>query len=467
MKSLIFSFFAFLIFFQLSAQKPKYIFFFIGDGMGLVQAKITDEYFREQYGDSLSFLRFYDNGFQTTHSASSKVTDSAAAGTALATGYKTNNGSICIAPNGIDSLVSYTYKAKKKGFRIGIVTSVSIDHATPASFYAKASGRSSYNNIAMQLPKTGFDYFAGGAFLEPDGKSGNAYQALKNHGYRWITSPDSLKYVPGMGSKVCVLDPQKELFYGIDRESGRFTLAQLTKTGIEALYNKKGFFMMVEGGKIDWTSHANDPASTIYETIEFEKAIREAIQFYKMHPKETLIIVSADHETGGMALGSTLTGYAANVKLLQNQPMSNVSFEKVVAGEFEGREVNMENAMSLVEKYYHVGMEDGIAFNGYDSLRLQRACEYINYPEKYPDRREAMKLFNSNKNAAKFSVKDRLPAIIHTMNVILSEKAGIGWTTHSHSGVPVPVYTKGAGSAGFNGFYDNTDLAKKIAGLFE
>ncbi len=467
MKKFIFAGLAFILFFQLSAQKPKYIFFFIGDGMGLVQAKITDEYFREQYGDSLSFLRFYDNGFQTTHSASSKVTDSAAAGTALATGFKTNNGSICIGPNGIDSLESYTYKAKRKGFRIGIVTSVSIDHATPASFYAKASGRSSYNNIAMQLPKTGFDYFAGGTFLEPAGESGNAFQALKNYGYRLITSPDSLKYVPGMGPKVCVLDPQKELFYGIDREAGRFTLAQLTKTGIEALYNPKGFFMMVEGGKIDWTSHANDPASTVYETIEFEKAVREALDFYQKHPEETLIIVSADHETGGMALGSTLTGYAANLKLLHQQPMSNVSFEKVVAGEFEGRKVNMENAMSLLEKYYHVGMDDGIAFNGYDSLRLQRACEYINFPEKYPDRRETMKLFNSNKNAAKFAVKDRLPAIIHTMNVILSEKAGIGWTTHSHSGVPVPVYAKGAGSAGFNGFYDNTDLAKKIAGLFE
>ncbi|HRQ29228.1 MAG TPA: alkaline phosphatase, partial [Saprospiraceae bacterium] len=247
--------------------------------------------------------------------------------------------------------------------------------------------------------------------------------------------------------------------------AGRAT--QPAKTGIEALFNKKGFFMMVEGGKIDWTSHANDPASTVYETIEFEKAIREALDFYKKHPKETLIIVSADHETGGMALGSTLTGYAANLKLLHQQPMSNVAFEKVITQEFEGKEVDMEHAMSLVEKYYHVGMEGGIEFNGYDSLRLQRACEYINFPEKYPDRREAMKLFNSNKNAAKFAVKDRLPAIIHTMNVILSEKAGIGWTTHSHSGVPVPVYAKGAGSADFNGFYDNTDLSKKIEVLFE
>ncbi|HAY70316.1 MAG TPA: alkaline phosphatase [Saprospirales bacterium] len=467
MKKLIFLFISFLLIFRLSAQKPKYIFFFIGDGMGLVQAKITDEYFKEQYNDSLSFLRFYDNGFQTTHSASSKVTDSAAAGTALSTGFKTNNGSLCIAPNGKDSLNSFTFDAKRKGYKIGIVTSVSIDHATPAAFYAKAAGRNSYNDIAMQLPNTGFDYFAGGTFLEPISERGNAFQNLKNYGYKLVTSPDSLRFIPGMNGKVCVLDPAKELYYGIDREAGRFTLAQLTKTGIEALFNKKGFFMMVEGGKIDWTSHANDPASTVYETIEFEKAIREALDFYKKHPKETLIIVSADHETGGMALGSTLTGYAANLKLLHQQPMSNVAFEKVITQEFEGKEVDMEHAMSLVEKYYHVGMEGGIEFNGYDSLRLQRACEYINFPEKYPDRREAMKLFNSNKNAAKFAVKDRLPAIIHTMNVILSEKAGIGWTTHSHSGVPVPVYAKGAGSADFNGFYDNTDLSKKIEVLFE
>ena len=167
--------FMYLLFFVLLtgvtyAQQAKYVFYFIGDGMGVNQVNGTEMYLAEQEGrigvTPLLFTQFPAVGVATTFSATNSVTDSSAAGTALATGVKTYNGAI-----GMDDqknvIQTVAERAKKAGRKVGVTTSVSVDHATPAAFYAHQPNRNMYYEIALDLPKANFDFYAGGGFLKP------------------------------------------------------------------------------------------------------------------------------------------------------------------------------------------------------------------------------------------------------------------------------------------------------------
>lgn len=463
--------FSFVIFTNLCfSQTPKYIFLCIGDGMGLVQSQLADSYLRAVSNDSVSFLYFPHNGYQTSYSLSSKITCSAAAGTALACGVKTKAGYIGMGPQANDTLESIAYKAKKNGYKVGILSSVSIDHATPAVFYAHDASRNNYHSIAMQLPKSQFDFFGGGSFIKPIEDNKNVYNELKKNNYAVVTSKDSLKFVSQLGKKVCVFDTHSELPYGIDKnETSRFSLAELTKTAIQTLDNPNGFFMMIEGGKIDWACHSNDATTAIYEVIEFNKAIREALDFYVKHPNETVIIVTADHETGGMAIGSALYPYFTDIALLKNQTQSYVNFEKILSDEISRKNsvFTFDTCMRLIQTYYNTESSNGIKFTKFDSVRLLKSYEFVMNPLQIHIDEETRLMYNSSTNAATYAPQNRCMAIVITINTILAEKAGIGWTTFAHTGVNIPVFAIGSGSEKFNGMYDNTDIAKKILSFIQ
>jgi alkaline phosphatase len=290
------------------SKQPKYVFFFIGDGMGLAQVAAAEAYLAAKddvIGSvNLSFSNFPVVGLITTFSANSYVTCSAAAGTALSTGFKTNNGMLGMLPDS-SHLVSLTYKIQDAGYKIGVATTVGIDHATPAAFYASVGHRDEYYNIALQLPGTNFDFFAGGGFIEPTGKDGakpDVHRIVTDAGYTIVRSPDA---VAGVSEKVILFQAEgkgADLPYAIDRTENDLTLSQITDAAIDFLDNENGFFVMIEGGKIDWASHANDGATAVYETIDFSEAVQRAVEFYRRYPDETLIVVTADHETGGLAL---------------------------------------------------------------------------------------------------------------------------------------------------------------------
>ena len=287
-------------------EKPKYVFLFIGDGMGLAQVSAAEAYLSAK--DSVignkyvSFSHFPIIGLCTTFSANSYVTCSSAAATALACGTKTNNNMLNITPSG-DTLRPITYKLRDAGYKIGVATTVSIDHATPAGFYAASTRRNDYYGIARQLPLSRFNFFGGGDFLEPqqDGQA-DIYEYVTEAGYTIVRNPQDVT----VGKDKVVLfqaeNKEKVLPTAIRRASDDLTLSQITEAAIRALENNKGFFVMIEGGQIDWTCHSNDGAAEVYETLDFAAAVQVAVEFYKKHPKETLIIVTADHETGGMAL---------------------------------------------------------------------------------------------------------------------------------------------------------------------
>ena len=298
------SVFFLLLFFLLPcfAQSPKYIFYFIGDGFGF-GALTYSEYIAKEKGETLCFSQFPVTGLVTTHSANKLVTCSSASVTALACGEKTNNNMLGVAADSVRVLTPISTLLHKEGFRVGIATTVSIDHATPAGFYAHSASRRSYYDIAKQIPASGFEFFAGSGFLKPEPKdSVYIFTLLRENNYVISTS---ISQCSGSKSfKNILIQPEgkevKQLPYAINKNKTDFTLSQITQLGIEKLWSQnQPFFFMIEGGLIDWAAHDSLAAELYGEVKEFSEAIEVALQFYRQYPKETLIIVTADHETGG------------------------------------------------------------------------------------------------------------------------------------------------------------------------
>ena len=223
----------------------------------------------------------------------------------MATGVKTKNGTIGMDSLRKSPLYSIAVKAKKAGKKVGITTSVSIDHATPATFYAHQPDRNMYYEIATDLPKAGFDFYAGSGFLEANSKANknapNIYTLFKEANYTVAKGYEDFKAKKNKASKMILMQQDNtdahSIPYAIDRKPGDLTLSQITESAISFLTkdNKNGFFVMIEGGKIDWACHSNDAATVFNEVIDMDNAVKIAYEFYKKHPNETLIVITADH----------------------------------------------------------------------------------------------------------------------------------------------------------------------------
>ena len=278
---LLLTFFAALLVY---AGSPKYVFLFIGDGMSMPQRMIADEFSRAKGAGQLIMNTLPVQAMSRTRSANKIVTDSAAAATAIACGTKTNNGKIGVDANN-GRLESVAEVAKKNGKKVGIVTSVTINHATPAGFYAHRSHRGQGYEIGLDLIASDFDYFAGGGlgkyadYRKSKNYQGNLYELAAKHGYTVVSTREEFeKLRPGCG-KVFARGCDKELPYELDSDGSIPTLAEFTKKGIELLDNPNGFFMMVEGGSIDWCGHANEAACNLREVLGLDLAVRVAYDF--------------------------------------------------------------------------------------------------------------------------------------------------------------------------------------------
>ena len=281
------------------SQKAKNIILLIGDGMGLAQLSIP-YYFSE---DPINFQRLTTVGLQQNKPVSHKITDSAAGATAFSTGKKTFNGAIGVRK---DSMPQKTIleMAADQGLKTGLVSTSSITHATPASFYAHVPSRKMEEEIAAQLVLSDVDYFAGGGqkyfFDREDGQ--NFWDALEREGFAIDTFPWRANKPRQMSKRHAIL-PADDAMPMMTEGRGNF-LAEAAEEAIKYLsQSENGFFLMVEGSQIDWGGHANDAEYLIQETIDFDKAVGKALDFAK-RDGETLVVVTADHETGGFALSS-------------------------------------------------------------------------------------------------------------------------------------------------------------------
>ena len=296
-------------------EKAKYVFLFIGDGMGSTHVAVAESYLSYLQGKLggaiLTMSQFPYYGTATSYSADANVTDSSAAGTAISCGVKTYNGGLGIDAEGNEAR-SLAYDLKDAGYQVGIISTVPINHATPGAFYASSSSRNDYYGISKQIAESGFEFFAGSGFIDFRGK-GDKEEAtdiyLEKNGYEVSYGIAEFKEeAAGKEKVVFCQESNKEESAGNYVSSGKIaedaTLGQMLQLGMEFFDDDEPFFFMCEGGKIDWTAHANKVMPMIMDILEFDEAIAVAYEFYKKHPKETLIVVTADHETGGISLGS-------------------------------------------------------------------------------------------------------------------------------------------------------------------
>ena len=313
-------------------KQAKYVFYFIGDGMGATHVAAAEAYLAQERGvigmDPLCFTQFPVMGEAVSCSASNIITDSSAAGTALSTGEKTRNGMLCIAPDSTTVLTPISYKIHDAGYSVGVMSTTPINHATPAAFFGHNIKRGNYYAIGKELPGTGFEFFGGGGLYHPKGKEGDEevslYELIADGGYTLAYGYEDFLTKKDADRIVLVQKENSEEIcpYALGRPEGALTLSQLVEAAISVLErNPKGFFLMAEGGLIDWTAHSQDLAGTIFEILDFDQAIAVADAFYERHPDETLIVVTADHETGGLALGRK--GY--NYDLTVIDKVKNVS----------------------------------------------------------------------------------------------------------------------------------------------
>ena len=278
-------------------QSPKNIIFLISDGTGLSQ--ISSAYFYKN--ESVNYSRFNDIGLIETYSSDNYITDSAASATAFATGEKTYNGAIGVSEDfkPVNNLIEL---ASLKGVKTGLVSTSSITHATPASFFAHTISRDFEDEIAMQLSKSEVDYFAGGGmnFFKNRKDNINVIDTLKSNGFSVkLNRLDSFDYIKSNNKQCFILaaDGMPKISEG----RGSF-LKDATMLGVNFLSKKnKPFFMMSEGSQIDWGGHDNDFNYLITELIDFDEMIG-AVLDYAEKDRETLVIVTSDHETGGFSL---------------------------------------------------------------------------------------------------------------------------------------------------------------------
>lgn len=445
-----------------NGKPAKYVFLFIGDGMGIPQ-RMAAEHFT---GKKLTMDQLPAQGLTTTYAADRFITGSAAAATAIASGQKTNIGMLGMRPDQ-KSVRSVAEIARDMGKKVGIVSSVSIDHATPAGFYAHVPTRGQYYDIDVAISESNFDFFAGGGLKDPTNKKknstnyrGNALDLIKKSGYRVVDNKQEFMALKPSDGKVIAwnawLQDAKALPYAMDMSSNDITLPDFTSKAIEMLDNPKGFFLMVEGGKIDWACHANDAAAFIHNTVAFDNSIANAVDFAKNHPEETLIVVTGDHECGGLTLGFAGTKYQSYFNALTPQNMSFQEFTDKIVKDWKKdySSKSFENFEPAITKYF------GLKFAG-DAKKdpmVVKDFQLAMLKDAYKRTMDGEKI----KDPALYNMYGGYDPLTVTITHILNNNAGIGWTSFKHTAVPISTSAMGVGSSVFNGYYDNTDIALKV-----
>ena len=450
---------------------PKYIFLFIGDGMSYPQVQTTNYYLNaiEDDGDDiltseskLNMMKFPVAGSAQTYDSTSFCPDSASTATSISTGHKTYSGTINMDEKMETSYETIAEKLKKQlGYKVGILSSVNLNHATPAAFYAHQASRNNYYEIGQELIASNFDYFAGGGLKKTTGSEGDQtdlYELAQEAGYKVIKTKAEAE--------------------NMDLEDGEWGLSDYVKKGIEVLDNDTGFFMMVEGGKIDWACHANDAAATITDTVAMDEAVGKAVDFYNEHPDETLILVTGDHETGGLTIGFAGTDYDTFLANISNQKISYAKFDSDYVAAYKENKTDFDTVMADITELFGLqaptgttessnqadskdvhpeGEEDkgSLVMTDYEYQKLQNAYE------ETMSRTGEEEEFGQEEYLMYGSYEPLTVTITH----ILNNKSGINFASYAHTGLPVEVFAMGVGQEQFEGYYDNTDIFNKVAAI--
>lgn len=431
----------------LSAQ-AKYVFYFIGDGMGMGHVNTAEYYNRLVLGNDKPLLMttFPVSSFALTYSASSKITDSAAAGTALSTGNKTKNGMIAMTPDTVE-VVSIARKLKDEGWGIGILTSNAPDDATPASFYAHVPNRKMFTDINKAAAASGYD-FLGGASLrglkDKDGNDTGVMDEIKKAGVKVVYGTEA--YDGTTSGPLWVLSHDgvwgnnNDIGFRVDSIDGAMKLDELTKVALDHVSKNSPdkFFIMVENGLIDHGAHANDAGAVVTEVFALQDALQVAYDFYLQHPDETLIVVTADHDTGGIAISNG------------NRDMSMIGTQGISKDHFAD--------------YWRDRMKEGKVpdWDEMKGMLTDKLGFWNTVPVNEKQTAELKSLFNEV--FVKLQGSDE-KGLYNTYNNFISEVfkvynhwLGISFISGSHTANPVPVFAIGVGAEKFNGMKNNIEL---------
>lgn len=438
-----------------SAPQADYIFYFIGDGMGMGPVMAAQTYMRTARPgvDSLAMTSFPVASWAMTYSLSSPVTDSSAAGTALATGHKTNNKMLGVLPD-TTAVESIAKTLQDKGYGIGILTSVAPDDATPGAFYAHVPRRYMYYEIGKQAATSGYDFIAGAGLRgtkDKDGKDNDLVESFAKNNVSILRNIDSVASTDG---RILLLGPEgssvHNIGYTIDSIAGALTIPDMTRACLAHLERRspERFFMMVEGGNIDHALHGNDGGAAVKEIVNFDQAIKIALDFYKAHPDRTLIVVTADHDTGGLSLGN-MSKRTPKLELIDRQRVSKEMFSDYCKSLLNSRRVYTWDDM---KEYLadNLGLFGAIPVAPADEERLRNAFEATFALRNSADQKTLYKSFSA------FAVD---------VFGLFNDYCGFGFTTTSHTGNPVPVFAIGVGADTFRHPHNNTDLPAQILSL--
>lgn len=442
---------------SVSTAAPKYVFYFIGDGMGMGQIMAAHTYNRVALGNNSGLLmnQFPYAGILTTYSASSTVTDSAAAGTALATGHKTQNGMLGMDADSV-AVTSIAKTLHDKGWGVALVTSVAPDDATPGAFYAHVPYRGMYYEIGRQAADCGYEFIAGSTWRGANDKNNQPTDLLPYISSKGVDLVTSIPAAKASESRRVFLYSDKpfnnsNIGFTIDSIPGALSLPDMTDAAIEHMkkVSPDKFFMMVEGGNIDHAGHGNDGATVATEMINFNQALAKAYDFYLQHPDETVIIVTADHETGGLSIGNGHVGYTSHTEYIPYQRMSKDMFS------LQGAELLKNGTPSWDEIKQFTAQRTGL-------------WSHIPVSEKQETKLKELydkTITNHSEQPNEKTLYASYSALASEIFRVLNTNQGFGWTTGGHSGNPVPVFAIGQGMEQFATMLDNTAIAPALLKL--
>lgn len=425
----------------------KYVFVFLGDGMGLNQVAGTRYYqaameHRSAGGivwSSDSFDSFETLGLISTQNASWRTTDSAASATAMFSGTKTENQNINYNEKTNERYMPLASTLHDAGFSVGVISTCPINHATPAAMYASVDYRYDYDEIAAQGVESGWiDFWGGGGFR---GESEKILRNAADAGFEIIEGAENIKNtVRGDRPLIAIAptssnDPYMPL--EIDRladadtgMSGSASLADIVSAAVKRFEGRERFFIMAEAGRIDGTCAEYDAVSAFNDVIALDAAVAEAMAFMRLHPKETLIVVLADHETGGLRLSSP-----GSFSGLTGQRISRERFETLMEPIYE-EHAPFAKALDMA------GMHFGLTDLDKDDLRELEKAYAKSSSGDYPD--------------------DEIDPFSLELCLLTAGNGGVSIESGSHSSQPIPVYAAGCRAASFSGLYDNTEIHSKL-----
>ena len=480
---------------QEAPAAPKYVFLFIGDGMSYPQFQAAADYLGAIADDdyekalpstksdtregavldgpvALNFMGFEVAGSAVTYDSCSFAPDSASTATSIATGKKTYSGMINVDESGATPYETIAEKLHaQKGWKVGVISSVNLNHATPAAFYAHQASRNNYYEIGEELVNSGFEYFAGGGLKKvtgPDKDKTSLYDLAEAAGYKVTYTQAEAEAITAADQKVILIDEHladsDAMDYDMDRSDGEWALADYVAKGIEVLNNDTGFFMMCEGGKIDWACHANDAGATVTDTLALADAVQVAVDFAKEHPDETLILVTGDHETGGLTIGYAATNYDTFLDSLARQTISYAKFDTDYVAGYVASQTAFADAMADVKACFGLTLPTDPDASADDVLTLTEwEAEQLEYA--YRRTLETGAAAQADMTQADYEKFGTYQPFSMEICHQIARKSGVGHTTYAHTGAPVALYAIGCGAEQFNGAYDNTEIYKKLAAL--